>query len=319
MKKLSLWAAFFCLFLASAVFAQKSESSATNFTGNWELDRAKSKLPENLQIESGALNVMHTGKQLTVSTAIKRAARSENQLLAGEIGSGEGFEIGGNERLTYNLGGGETFVESETPAGMAPSMLRLKAAVEPDGKLKLISIRSVGTETRAATIKTVETWEIDKSGVLKITRETETPAGAQTAELYFTRKDLSAAYAKEKPADFSGREFKVSAEDMKNFKGAVVDSSSAMMNSTSVLNSKALKLPAAVYPPAARAVKASGVVLVSITIDEQGNVALANAVAGHPLLRQAAVEAARRAKFAPTLFDGKPVKISGALSYNFAP
>ena len=54
-----------------------------------------------------------------------------------------------------------------------------------------------------------------------------------------------------------------------------------------------------------------------ITVDEDGNVVAAEAVSGHPLLLQAAVAAARAAKFKPTFLEGKPVRVSGVISYNF--
>ena len=38
---------------------------------------------------------------------------------------------------------------------------------------------------------------------------------------------------------------------------------------------------------------------------------------GHPLLRQAAVSAALKARFEPVLLSGLPVKFSGTLIYNF--
>lgn len=86
-----------------------------------------------------------------------------------------------------------------------------------------------------------------------------------------------------------------------------------------VLNGKATSLPKPVYPPAARAVKATGAVSIQVLIDENGNVVSANAVSGHPLLRAAAEAAAREAKFIPTLLAGQPVKVSGIIVYNFVP
>jgi len=86
-----------------------------------------------------------------------------------------------------------------------------------------------------------------------------------------------------------------------------------------VLNGKATELPKPPYPPAARAVRASGAVSVQVLVDESGRVVSANAVSGHPLLRAAAVQAARSAKFNPTLLSGKPVKVSGVLTYQFTP
>ncbi len=86
-----------------------------------------------------------------------------------------------------------------------------------------------------------------------------------------------------------------------------------------VLNGKATSLPKPPYPPAARAVRASGAVSVQVLVDEQGNVVSASAVSGHPLLRAAAVQAARSAKFSPTMLSGQAVKVSGVLTYNFVP
>lgn len=84
-----------------------------------------------------------------------------------------------------------------------------------------------------------------------------------------------------------------------------------------VLNGRALSLPKPVYPREAREAQAHGSVTVQITVDENGNVIAAKAVSGHPLLQEAAVTAAREAKFAPTTLEGQPVKVSGVLTYNF--
>jgi protein TonB len=86
-----------------------------------------------------------------------------------------------------------------------------------------------------------------------------------------------------------------------------------------VLNGKALSLPRPAYPAIARAARASGTVTVQVTIDESGKVASASAVSGHPLLKQAAVQAAYGARFSPTLLSGQPVKVTGVITYNFAP
>ena len=84
-----------------------------------------------------------------------------------------------------------------------------------------------------------------------------------------------------------------------------------------VLNGKAVSKPAPPYPEAAKAAGASGVVTVQIVIAEDGTVESAEAVSGHPLLQEAAAEAAKKAKFSPTLLSGQPVKVSGVLTYNF--
>ena len=84
-----------------------------------------------------------------------------------------------------------------------------------------------------------------------------------------------------------------------------------------VVNGKASNLVKPTYPPAAKAVRASGAVNVQVLIDESGNVVSASAVTGHPLLRAAAVAAARASKFPPTKLQGHQVKVTGVIIYNF--
>lgn len=89
--------------------------------------------------------------------------------------------------------------------------------------------------------------------------------------------------------------------------------------SKGVINGSAISLPKPPYPPAAKAVRAAGAVNVQVTISESGSVISASATSGHPLLRAAAVQAARSAKFAPTLLSGQAVKVTGIIVYNFVP
>jgi Ca-activated chloride channel family protein len=84
-----------------------------------------------------------------------------------------------------------------------------------------------------------------------------------------------------------------------------------------VVNGQAANLPKPAYPPAAKAIRAGGVVSVQVTIDEIGNVISASAISGHPLLHQAALQAAGQAKFFPTLVSGKAVKVQSVIIYNF--
>jgi len=43
----------------------------------------------------------------------------------------------------------------------------------------------------------------------------------------------------------------------------------------------------------------------------------ARAISGHPLLKDAAVNAARGWKFSPTMLTGVPVKVIGTITFNF--
>lgn len=81
-----------------------------------------------------------------------------------------------------------------------------------------------------------------------------------------------------------------------------------------LLNATAIEMPEPVYPAIARAGGASGMVMVQVTVDEQGRVVEAAAVSGHLLLRQAAVDAARRARFNPA-----STTRTGRLTYKFEP
>lgn len=84
-----------------------------------------------------------------------------------------------------------------------------------------------------------------------------------------------------------------------------------------VLQGSANKRVQPVYPAVAKAAKAAGTVQVQVKIDETGNVSEAQAINGHPLLRDAAVEAARQWQFKPTELSGAAVKVQGILTFNF--
>lgn len=84
-----------------------------------------------------------------------------------------------------------------------------------------------------------------------------------------------------------------------------------------VLNGKAISLPKPQYPAGAKATRAAGVVTVEVLLDEAGKVISARALDGSPFLRQSAVNAARLARFSPTVLSGQPVKVTGVITYRF--
>ncbi len=87
--------------------------------------------------------------------------------------------------------------------------------------------------------------------------------------------------------------------------------------STGVLQGNAIKRIQPPYPPIAKAARASGPVQVQIIISETGEVIEASVISGHPLLRDAALQAARQWLFKPTELSGVPVKVQGILTFNF--
>lgn len=87
--------------------------------------------------------------------------------------------------------------------------------------------------------------------------------------------------------------------------------------SLGILNDKAIRLVKPAYPAIARSAGAAGEVRVAVVVDEYGNVIQAMPVSGHPLLRAAAAEAARATKFESPKLNGRPVKVSGVLKFEF--
>ena len=87
--------------------------------------------------------------------------------------------------------------------------------------------------------------------------------------------------------------------------------------SKGVINGIAKDLPKPEYSAAARAMGAQGKVDIQVTIDESGRVISAHAINGNVLLRPAAENAARRARFSPTILSETPVKVTGIIVYNF--
>ena len=78
-----------------------------------------------------------------------------------------------------------------------------------------------------------------------------------------------------------------------------------------------IEAPRPIYPPEAREKKVEGQVTVSIVIGEEGTVISARPTSGPELLQGAAKDAALKARFHPTVVNGKPAKVAGAMTYNF--
>ena len=298
MKKTLVLTAMFCLcFQAIAVFA-----ATPDFSGTWELDVSKSLLPEMMRIESMTLRVSQTAKELKTETTMQRGKTEARPQTGGMNGGMRGSGMGGSgmQSVTYNLDGKEMTTDfgAEAMSGKETKT----ALITSDGKLSLTLTRNINGQMGSITMKTNDTWELlDGGKTLKIVRYSESPRGATNAELYFTKKSADGT--------------------LKTVEGQPSNGGTMMSKQISggVLNGKATNLVKPEYPPAARAVKASGAVNVQVTIDEQGNVISVSAVSGHPLLRQAAEEAARSSKFAPTMLQGVPVKVTGIIVYSFTP
>ena len=71
------------------------------------------------------------------------------------------------------------------------------------------------------------------------------------------------------------------------------------------------------YPVIAKQAHIQGSVQVQIDISETGAVTNVTLLSGHPLLRDAAMQAAKQWQFIPTELNGLPVRAIGLLTFNF--
>jgi protein TonB len=71
------------------------------------------------------------------------------------------------------------------------------------------------------------------------------------------------------------------------------------------------------YPILALNAQIQGNVVISAIIDAQGNVVQMKVVSGHVLLIEAAMNALKKWKFEPTIFDGEPVPLSWDVTITF--
>jgi protein TonB len=85
-----------------------------------------------------------------------------------------------------------------------------------------------------------------------------------------------------------------------------------------VIQGLALRKITPQYPAIARTARASGAVTIQVLISEEGRVISAEVMSGHPLLKEAALQAAKQWVFKPTELSGVPVKVQGILTFNFA-
>jgi len=104
--------------------------------------------------------------------------------------------------------------------------------------------------------------------------------------------------------------------------GPVVTSSTAskpstLHVSTGVMSGRLLAPIVPVYPPIARAAHVQGTVVVTATIDKDGRIVGAQVLSGPEMLRGAAIDAIRIARYKPYLLNGEPTDVTTTISVNF--
>jgi TonB family protein len=84
-----------------------------------------------------------------------------------------------------------------------------------------------------------------------------------------------------------------------------------------VQNSKLVSSTQPVYPELAKSARIQGTVELAALIGPDGNVQQLSVASGHPLLRQAAIDAVKTWIYAPTLLNGSPVSVSTTVDVIF--
>ncbi len=182
MKRLLAVCSVFCALMIGV--AAMSAQKGANFAGAWELDKAKSKLPEMM-----ANNLTSLTWTVTQSdTELKIEPKAEMAQGGGGAGRrGGGMGMGGNQPQTFKLDGSET--TSELTGRMTGKATR-KAKWAGEGKiLELSTVTNAEFNGNAFTTTTTEHWELADGGkTLKVHRKSETPRGPQEITYVFTKK-----------------------------------------------------------------------------------------------------------------------------------
>lgn len=147
----------------------------TDFSGNWTLDKAKSKdLPffyDNVQ--SHKLAITQSEKTLQVAVEIKDG---QPELVKMEF--------------AYNLDGTESKTESKvrTPDGLISVPATLKAESSENGELKITISREIPMPNGTFKSVTIENWKLSADGkTLTIHRADENPGGKLDFEMVFIK------------------------------------------------------------------------------------------------------------------------------------
>lgn len=90
-----------------------------------------------------------------------------------------------------------------------------------------------------------------------------------------------------------------------------------IINLGALSSERTVKMVKPLYSTEARKFKVEGQVIVQVILDEEGNVVSAKAKSGPGLLRALSEDAARKSKFKPALDNGKAVKSTGSITYDF--
>ena len=95
------------------------------------------------------------------------------------------------------------------------------------------------------------------------------------------------------------------------------DKAKPLALSSTVLQGKAIDRVVPIYPELPKRIRLHGDVSTEVIISPEGRVESVRVVSGHPMLVQAAVDAARRWRFEPTILNGVAVRVTGVITFVF--
>jgi TonB family protein len=73
-----------------------------------------------------------------------------------------------------------------------------------------------------------------------------------------------------------------------------------------------------IYPLAAKEAGIYGDVILQTTIDQKGNVVNAKVISGPVMLRQPALDALKRWRYAPSTLNGQPISVAMSVTIKFS-
>lgn len=188
--KIILLAVFSLLLTVSMVSAQQTKIK--DFSGNWTLDAAKSKLNKKVTIESMTMTVLQTGKDINIQTKTNFSPSPE----IGRMNNRRGNSVASSSIIqtayVYTLDGKETGFKTADGIGNAV----LKAQIEKTGQVKFTQTRRLNTQSGEMTLKTVEIWTLSADGkILNVKRDADSMSGdfmsqkviTDSTEMVFTK------------------------------------------------------------------------------------------------------------------------------------
>jgi TonB family protein len=85
-----------------------------------------------------------------------------------------------------------------------------------------------------------------------------------------------------------------------------------------VQESKIIKMVAPVYPELAKRARVEQIVMLEVTVNEEGLVSNVRVIRGHPLLDQAAIDAVKQWVYSPTILNGEPMPVVATATLIFS-